>query len=32
MDGKVNLICSDGFTGNSALKTAEGTSNFIISE
>ena len=32
MDGKVNVIVSDGFTGNIALKTAEGTSNFIISE
>ena len=32
MDGKVNVIVTDGFTGNIALKTAEGTSNFIISE
>jgi glycerol-3-phosphate acyltransferase PlsX len=32
MDGKVNVIVSDGFTGNVALKTAEGTANFIISE
>tara|TARA_A100001011_G_C14192383_1_gene791963 strand:- start:256 stop:1263 length:1008 start_codon:yes stop_codon:yes gene_type:complete len=32
MDGDVNVIVSDGFTGNIALKTAEGTSNFIISE
>ncbi len=32
MEGKVNVIVSDGFTGNIALKTAEGTSNFIISE
>ncbi len=32
MDGKVNIIVADGFTGNIALKTAEGTSNFIISE
>ena len=32
MDGNVNVIVSDGFTGNIALKTAEGTSNFIISE
>ena len=29
---KINVIISDGFTGNIALKTAEGTSNFIISE
>ena len=32
MDGKVNVIVSDGFTGNVALKTAEGTANFIVSE
>jgi glycerol-3-phosphate acyltransferase PlsX len=32
MDGNVNVIVSDGFTGNVALKTAEGTANFIISE
>ena len=32
MDGFVNVIVADGFTGNIALKTAEGTSNFIISE
>ena len=32
MDGKVNVIVSDGFTGNVALKTAEGTANFISSE
>ena len=32
MDGDVNIIVSDGFTGNIALKTAEGTSNFIINE
>ena len=32
MDGNVNVIISDGFTGNVALKTAEGTANFIISE
>ena len=32
MDGDVNVIVSDGFTGNIALKTAEGTSNFIIEE
>ena len=32
MDGDINVIVSDGFTGNVALKTAEGTANFIISE
>ena len=32
MDGKVNVIVTDGFTGNIALKTAEGTANFITSE
>ena len=32
MDGYVNVIVSDGFTGNVALKTAEGTANFITSE
>ena len=32
MNGDVNVIVADGFTGNVALKTAEGTSNFIISE
>ena len=32
MDGRVNVIVSDGFTGNVALKTAEGTANFITSE
>tara|TARA_A100001011_G_scaffold347225_1_gene384142 strand:+ start:474 stop:1484 length:1011 start_codon:yes stop_codon:yes gene_type:complete len=32
MDGEVNVIIADGFTGNIALKTAEGTSNFIIGE
>ena len=32
MNGNVNVIVSDGFTGNVALKTAEGTANFIISE
>ena len=32
MDGKINVIISDGFTGNIALKTAEGTANFIIKE
>ena len=30
--GKTNVVVTDGFTGNIALKTAEGTSNFIISE
>ena len=29
MGGEVNVIISDGFTGNIALKTAEGTANFI---
>ena len=28
----VNVIVTDGFTGNVALKTAEGTANFISSE
>ena len=32
MDGEVNVIVADGFTVNIALKTAEGKSNFIISE
>ena len=32
MDGEVNVIVSDGFTGNVALKTAEGTANFITTE
>ena len=32
MDGEVNVIVTDGFTGNVALKTAEGTANFITSE
>ena len=32
MDGKVNVIVTDGFTGNIALKTAEGTANFITAE
>ena len=32
MDGDVNVIVSDGFSGNIALKTAEGTANFITSE
>jgi len=32
MDGDVNVVVADGFTGNVALKTAEGTANFITSE
>ena len=32
MNGNVNVIVSDGFTGNVALKTAEGTANFITNE
>ena len=32
MDGNVNVIVTDGFSGNIALKTAEGTANFITSE
>ena len=32
MDGDVNVIVTDGFTGNVALKTAEGTSKFITTE
>jgi len=32
MDGDVNVIVTDGFTGNVALKTAEGTANFITQE
>ena len=32
MKGEVNVIVSDGFTGNIALKTAEGTANFITEE
>ena len=32
MDGEVDVIVSDGFTGNVALKTAEGTANFITGE
>ncbi len=30
MDGDVDVIVTDGFTGNIALKTAEGTANFIV--
>ena len=29
MDGQSNVIVTDGFTGNIALKTAEGTAKFI---
>ena len=29
MEGNVDVIVTDGFTGNIALKTAEGTANFI---
>ena len=29
MDGSTNVIVTDGFTGNVALKTAEGTAKFI---
>ena len=29
MDGNIDVIVTDGFTGNIALKTAEGTVNFI---
>ncbi len=29
MDGTTDVIVTDGFTGNIALKTAEGTANFI---
>ena len=32
MNGEVDVIVSDGFTGNVALKTAEGTANFITDE
>ena len=32
MNGDVNVIVADGFTGNIALKTAEGTANFISEE
>ena len=32
MNGNVNVVVSDGFTGNVALKTAEGTANFITGE
>ena len=29
MDGETNVIVTDGFTGNIALKTAEGTAKFV---
>ena len=32
MNGDVNVIVADGFTGNVALKTAEGTAGFITGE
>ena len=32
MNGDVNVIVADGFTGNVALKTAEGTANFMTNE
>ena len=32
MTGDVNVIVTDGFTGNIALKTAEGTASFITTE
>ena len=32
MNGDVNVIIADGFSGNIALKTAEGTANFITDE
>ena len=31
MDGETNVVVTDGFTGNIALKTAEGTAKFITS-
>tara|TARA_X000001036_G_scaffold120885_1_gene114417 strand:- start:5129 stop:6166 length:1038 start_codon:yes stop_codon:yes gene_type:complete len=30
MDGDTNVIVTDGFTGNVALKTAEGTAKFVV--
>ena len=30
MEGKSNVIVTDGFTGNIALKTAEGTAKFLV--
>jgi phosphate acyltransferase len=32
MNGDVNVVVADGFTGNVALKTAEGTASFITGE
>ena len=32
MNGIINVIVADGFTGNVALKTAEGTANFMTQE
>ena len=32
MSGNVDVIITDGFTGNIALKTAEGTANFITNK
>jgi phosphate acyltransferase len=32
MNGDINIIVADGFTGNVALKTAEGTASFITGE
>ncbi len=31
-DGNVDVIVTDGFSGNIALKTAEGTANYITTE
>ena len=30
MEGDVNVIVTDGFTGNIALKTAEGNSKLLL--
>ena len=32
MNGETNVIVTDGFTGNIALKTAEGTAKFITDD
>ena len=32
MEGDTNVIVTDGFTGNIALKTAEGTANFLTKD
>jgi len=32
MDGNIDVVVTDGFTGNVALKTAEGTANFITNQ